>query len=37
MDKQDNAGRDTLNANNLIWIALVVGGIVITDWLLLPR
>jgi hypothetical protein len=43
LDKQVNADRDnwrhwlTLNANSLIWIALVVGGIIVTDWLLLPR
>jgi hypothetical protein len=43
MDKQLNAGRGNwrhwliLNANNLVWIALVVGGIIVTDWLLLPR
>jgi hypothetical protein len=23
-----------LNANNLVWIALVVGGILFTDWLM---
>jgi hypothetical protein len=26
-----------LNANNLVWIALVVGGILFTDWLMPPR
>jgi hypothetical protein len=25
-----------LNANNLVWIALVVGGILVTDWLMRP-
>jgi hypothetical protein len=43
MDEQVNADRDNwriwiaLNANNLVWIALVVGGILVTDWLLLPH
>jgi hypothetical protein len=26
-----------LNANNLVWIALVAGGILFTDWLMPPR
>ena len=42
LDKQVNADRDnwrhwlTLNANNLVWIALIVGGILVADWLMPP-